>query len=212
MMKVLSQVIKRIQKQRGIKLKKIALDFDGTIANTNLQKSVLVKKKFGLDLPAWQCDRTFLVPQIGEVAYQEIADIVYEREATLQTPPLAHSVEKIPSLAEKFDLFLLTARPQRRLEFAAEWLEKYRISTCFKALLSSHLYDHTWRPKLEICQEQQFDLLLEDDLRHLAKNGFETITKVLIKEGCLLTLDLPDGVRFMCGWDDFYNFCMVEFQ
>ena len=33
-------------------MKKLALDFDGTIADTNAMKSILIREKLGLDIPA----------------------------------------------------------------------------------------------------------------------------------------------------------------
>ncbi|MCI0514443.1 hypothetical protein L0128_14595 [candidate division KSB1 bacterium] len=193
-------------------MKKLALDFDGTIVDTNLIKSVLIQERFGLEIPAWQCDRTLCEPQIGEAAYREIAGIVYERESTLRTPPLSQALDLIPSLAAEVELYLLTARPLQRLVYAEEWLEQYQIRSYFQQLLSSHLVERTWRPKLEICQAQGFDLLLDDDASHVETPEFPRITKVLLKDGCPASLEPPKYARLVCSWEDFYQFYREVFR
>ncbi len=189
-------------------MKKLALDFDGTIANTNIIKSALIREKFGITIPPWQCDHTLCTPQIGEEAYREISSIVFEEESTLATPPLNGAVETIQKLAEKFDLYLLTARPERRLVYARQWLINYRIERCFQKLLSSRLPDGGFILKLQICQENQLDLLIDDDSRHLTVPGYENILRLLMKDGYESGLDLPEEVIIISNWSMFYDFCM----
>lgn len=190
-------------------MKKIALDFDGTIADTNAMKSILIQEKLGREIPAWQCDHTLCAPQIGEEAYNEICAIVYDRESTLKTPPLPGVPELLPKLAEKAEIYMLTARPAYRLEFAKEWLENRQLDRYFQRLLSSHVEDRTWRPKLDICAENGFVLLLEDDARHLEQetNG---IARVLIKNGCFEEIEIAENVKLVSGWQAFYDFCVTE--
>ena len=190
-------------------MKKLALDFDGTIADSNAMKSILIKEKLGVDIPAWQCDHTLCAPQIGEEAYQEISNIVYDRESTLKTPPLPGVTELLPKLAEIAEIHLLTARPVYRLAFAKEWLEIFQIDKYFQSFLSSHLADNTWRPKLDICAVNDFVLLLEDDARHLEKET-DGIVRVLIKNGCREEIEVEPGVKLVSDWQAFYDFCVTE--
>lgn len=189
---------------------KLAFDFDGTIANTNQMKSILFEERHGIKLPGWQCDRTDAVPIVGLEAYEDVGNIVFERKSTLETPPLEDALKYIPALAEKADIYLLTARPQRWLDFAAEWLDKYDLTRYFERLLSSHIVDREWRPKLEICEENNFELLLEDDPRHFRVNGFHQIKKVLIKDGCLELPDLSGDIHMVRNWREFYGWCERE--
>lgn len=189
-------------------MKKLALDFDGTIADTNTIKSILIQEKFGLTIPPWQCDYTLCVPQIGEEAYREISNVVYEEESTLATPPLDSAVETIQKLAEKFDLYLLTARPERRLVFARQWLVNHDLEQCFQGLLSSRLPDGGFILKLEICQENQLDLLIDDDSRHLTIPGYKNILRLLMKDGYRNDLNIPKEVIIINNWLMFYEFCL----
>jgi len=190
-------------------LKKLALDFDGTIADTNAMKSILIKEKLGRDIPAWQCDHTLCAPQIGEEAYHEISSIAYDRESTLATPPLPGVPELLPKLAQIAEIHLLTARPAVRLAFAKAWLENHQLDQYFHSFLSSHVANHTWRPKLDICLEKGFALLLEDDARHLELSP-DGIARVLIKNGCSDEIEIPEDVTLVCDWQAFYDFCVAE--
>ena len=45
----------------------IAVDYDGTIANTNTEAVKWIKTHGGHDVEPWQCNRTDCVPLIGKV-------------------------------------------------------------------------------------------------------------------------------------------------
>ena len=62
---------------------RIAIDYDGTIADTNRVKADWILQNLGQVVAPWNCDRTNCVPIIGESAYQIMGDVVYERESTL---------------------------------------------------------------------------------------------------------------------------------
>ena len=189
---------------------KLALDFDGTIADTNRMKSKLIKKRYGISIPSWQCDRTLCVSHLGEDAYEEISNIVYERPSTLKTPPLPNSLTTIKKLSKIAELYMLTARPVKRLAYAREWLINHHIDGCFKGSISSFAEGKLWRPKLEICQENKFDLLMDDDQRHFEKDGFDDIIKVLIKNDCRIELEVPANTQLVCSWREFYLFCVND--
>ena len=77
----------------------IAVDYDGTIANTNAEAMKWIKTHVGRDVESWQCNRTDCVLLIGKSPYEEMNDYVYERESTLaagspgpaNTPSCPHS-------------------------------------------------------------------------------------------------------------------------
>jgi hypothetical protein len=189
---------------------KFALDFDGTIANTNEMKSKLIGERLGIEIPGWKCDRTLCVPIVGLDVYNEIADEVYDRPSTLRTPPVDDAPDFIKKLAGIAELYLLTARPGHRMAFAMEWLEKYEIKDCFKDFFTSHIDEKQWRLKLDICREQHFDLLMDDDQRHFEVDGNDEIIKVLIKNGCHSEIELPEATKLVRDWNEFYQFCMEE--
>ena len=89
----------------------IAVDYDGTIANTNAEAVKWIKTHMGRDVEAWQCDRTDCVSLIGKSPYEEMNDYVYERESTLaavEVPGGANAF--VPSQSLEMCSSLLTDR------------------------------------------------------------------------------------------------------
>ena len=79
----------------------IAVDYDGTIANTNAEAVKWIKTHVGRDVEPWQCNRTDCVPLIGKSPYEEMNDYVYERESTLaaaEVPGAANALVPSQSL------------------------------------------------------------------------------------------------------------------
>lgn len=60
----------------------VAVDYDGTIADTNREKAKWIEANLGIAVSPWHCDRTDCVPIIGEEAYRRLGDWVYERPST----------------------------------------------------------------------------------------------------------------------------------
>jgi len=48
----------------------IAIDFDGTIANTGMVKAKYLRDNFGVIVPAEGCNRTIYLPLIGDSAIE----------------------------------------------------------------------------------------------------------------------------------------------
>ena len=191
-------------------MKKIALDFDGTIADTNRPKSEWIKKLYDVDLEPWQCDHTTCLPALGLDRCREIGKIVYEEESTLKTPPLPDVLELLPKLAEKAELYMITARDVRRMEFTKTWLKQHNLFGYFHGFWTNAIPQSPERYKLDVCQENNLELLMDDDVRHLPA-GWDEITKVLIKPGLEKKIDVAADVTLVTGWTEFYQFCVDSF-
>ncbi len=141
---------------------RIAIDFDGTISDTNRAKAAWIKKRLGQSLEVWQCDRSTCEPIIGVEAYKRLADHVYERVCTLETPAVEGVAKALAQLAQAAELHLVTARPAARLEFAREWADRNGVAQHFRAFHSS-----AGSSKEEVCRMIAADVLIDDDIRHL---------------------------------------------
>src|SRR6185503_11927716 len=73
----------------------LAVDYDGTIANTHAEAVKWIKTQLGRDVEPWQCNRTDCVPLIGKSPYEEMNDYVYERESTV-------AAAEVPALQTRF--------------------------------------------------------------------------------------------------------------
>ena len=141
---------------------RVAIDFDGTIADTNQAKAEWILSKLGLVVDPWQCDRTNCVPIIGAASYEEMADTVYERESTLATSEVSGASDALRRLSARGEIHVVTARPPRRLEFAREWCLQEGILDLIQGFHSSQ-----GTSKEEICRSIGASALVDDDLRHL---------------------------------------------
>ena len=173
-----------------------AIDYDGVIANTNLMKSRWIQERLGLDVPPFLCDRTDCVPLIGEPAYSAMGDYVYGYEGTMAAPPVPGVEEGVRALAERGPLYLLTARPPTRLEFAREWLEKSKLAAYFEELSSA-----ADSSKLAIAAAKGCRVMIDDDVRHLVA-GHPQVYGVLLKIGMPAPGSMMPRIEFADSWED----------
>ena len=86
----------------------IAVDYDGTIANTHAEAVKWIKTHVGRDVEPWQCNRTDCVPLIGKSPYEEMNDYVYERESTLAAAEVPGAANALRNLTVVGDVFVVT--------------------------------------------------------------------------------------------------------
>lgn len=115
----------------------IAIDYDGTIADMNREKARWIKANLGHVVSPWKCSRTECVPIIGVEAYERMGDSVYERERTLQTNEVPGTLDALRALSKKTTIYIVTARSERRIPFAREWLESNEVLSCFEEIHTS---------------------------------------------------------------------------
>ena len=73
----------------------IAIDYDGTIADTNREKVQWIAAQLGKQVPPWMCNRTDCVPLIGLDAYEKMGGVIYEEERTLQAVGLSDLADEV---------------------------------------------------------------------------------------------------------------------
>lgn len=173
------------------------VDYDGTIADTNLMKVRWIREHLRREVDPWQCDRTNCVPLIGAESYESMANTVYERAWSLAAPPVAGALAGLQALRACGKVHVLTARLPHRLAFAREWLVRHGASEFGDALLSSAESD-----KLSVCQRHGINVLIDDDERHLLPLLQSGIRGILLKVGFSGTLSLPAGVQLCRAWSE----------
>jgi len=173
----------------------LAIDYDGTIADSNAEKMEWIRKHLNRDIPVWLCNKTDCVPLIGEAVYTEMGDYVYERESTLRAPAVPGALAALTTLAATNELHVVTARPLRRLAFAEEWLAKQDIMHLFRGIHSSHE-----RAKSTICCRIGARLLVDDDRRHLGNRDCPGLRRILLQCARTDAPEAPEGVRFLKDW------------
>ena len=81
---------------------------------------------------------------------------VFEREGTLNVEEVPGALNAIKKLSQQAELYVVTARPERRMAYAQEWLESKGVLSCFKALRSS-----SGTSKAAVCTEIGADILID---------------------------------------------------
>lgn len=176
----------------------IAIDFDGTIADTNLVKARWIKENLGLDVPAASCDRTSCVPIIGTANYESMAQSVYGDSVTAITPPVPRAVKAIQLLARRATLLVVTNRCEANVRYAERWLAQQGVSRCIDAVISA-----AGTTKDRICVDSRLDILLDDDIRHRPSAANAHIAFVLfdLHKNRLA----PPNVDRVHTWDEFVD-------
>jgi len=174
------------------------VDYDGTIADTNVMIAKWIKMKVGIEVPPWKCDRTRCVPIIGLEIYEEMSDVVYEKEWTLKAPPVEGALEGLKKLKSLGRVYIVTARPKRRIKWAESWLRHHGVLDQIDGFISA------WnKSKRDLCREYSINILLDNDERHLTAIKDEDIVKVLIKNGGPKQLNVPRDLLYVTCWEEF---------
>lgn len=186
---------------------KYGVDYDGTIADTNSIKVAWIKKNLGIDVVPWKTDKTSCVPIIGAENYERM-EIVYERELTLKAGEIPGAIRSLLTLARRGEIYLVTARPVRRLAFAKEWLLSRGVLDLFRGIKTSVGANGEKRTKEQICRELGLDVLIDDDERHLRDNQMPGLRRILIKSGSPEKVELPNGMGYARSWDEVVGLVM----
>ena len=174
-----------------------AVDYDGTIANTNAQKAEWIRRNLGCEVPSWSCNRTDCIPLIDQVAYERMADEVYERDSTLQADEVRGAAVALRTLSEVGKVYILTARPRRRMEYAREWLSQRGLAALVTDVITSHGLSKATR-----CRAIGASALIDDDARHLTASDLGSIARILLQDGRTDVPPCAPGVMFCHGWAD----------
>lgn len=140
----------------------VALDFDGTIADTNRRKVAWVRRNLGIAIAVGQADATSCVPIIGRDDYTRMGLDVFGPEGTAATDPTRGAVTALGRLAQGHRLVLLSARGSDLLPAAEAWLESHGVRGLFADVLSS-----SGTTKAAVVEAVGADALVDDDTRHL---------------------------------------------
>jgi hypothetical protein len=171
----------------------IAIDFDGTIADTNAEKAAWIERHLGLRLPPCKCNRTDCLPLVGARDYARMADELYGREATMRTAEVPGALMALRTVAGIGDLFVVTARSVERMEFAREWLES-------RGLLVWGLRTCEGSTKAAVCAEVRAGVLVDDDLRHLRELADASCRPILFQPGRAGPTGCEPGIARCQSW------------
>jgi FMN phosphatase YigB (HAD superfamily) len=173
------------------------LDYDGTIADTNLVKARWIREHLGIEVEPWRCDRTSCLPIIGPESYERLAGAVYERELSLAAPPVAGALAALEHLSARGRIVIVTARLPRRIAYAREWLRVHGAEGRIAAIVSSSGSD-----KLARCRAEGVDVLIDDDERHLALAQAAGLSCLWLRSGLPAAVPAGGTVPLCRSWPE----------
>lgn len=200
----------------------IAIDFDGTIANTGVAKQTWLAENLGMKVEVPQCSRGGLVDSgpLEHKTYNEMLFEVCDREHTLAADQCSGAIEGVKGLAELGDLCVVSDRGrfERWGEWARQWLEARGIlklfGTCCDWLLSTEFYidpdgvKHGYeRSKDEICSDNEIAILIDDDVKNVTFHEAKHTRGLLYRSQDHAGAQPGDEVHVARSWDDIVAIC-----
>ncbi len=155
-----------------------ALDYDGTIADTNAIKARWIRDNLGIEVAPYKCDHTWCAPIIGEEKYQRMSKVVYNLENSLAAEPVDGAPGALKLLAEHGPVYIVTARDMSNAPFAAEWLNERGLMRYIKRIVP-----WTGEPKISTAKALSCHALVDDDIRHLLSEPAGNLKLLLLKPG-----------------------------
>ncbi len=192
------------------KRRRFGIDYDGVVADTSVIKARWIREHLGQVVAPWQTDRETCEEIIGN-RYNDLSEAVYSRPLTLAAPEVPGAIYALYKLDQIGDVYLVTARPPKRLNSARDWLEKFKLIEYFTDLVSTRDDKGNEVSKGELCQKLELDVLIDDELRYLVEAAnYHKLRRILLKNGCTDRIRVPRGIEFTRSWREVLEFLGIR--
>ncbi|MPZ98315.1 MAG: hypothetical protein GEU80_03085 [Dehalococcoidia bacterium] len=179
---------------------RIALDFDGTIADAVGAKVRYARERYAVTLPPEDSMRPGAVPLMGLEAYEQMIRDVFGSPLTLEMEPMPGAVQALHRLQRDHELYVVTARLDEEVDYAGTWLHDRGIE-----VQDIH---HTRRgPKVAPCEALEAAVLLEDSATELTYFGTHAACMALLETPYNRELERLDHWRLVPDWPAFEVLC-----
>jgi 5'(3')-deoxyribonucleotidase len=157
----------------------IAIDFDDVVVPTAPQAIQLYNKKYGTSIAL----KDVYSKDLHVWGVESDEDAVERMHAVLRTDeyktlaPLQETVAVITSLAQQYELHLVTGRSDFLTEATQQTLTRW-LPDIFTSVEFTNFFGPNPRSKAEVCRQLGADLLIDDHLHHaevVAAEGIEVL-------------------------------------
>jgi uncharacterized HAD superfamily protein len=192
---------------------RIAIDFDGTIANTYILQKQFCKEKYGIDLP-WAA-------MVGSLRKQFLTDeqILEVKKyahspATLDAPLVPGAREAIQNLISAgHTIIILTGRVAAGAQSAKEYLKRNKIPYNHFLFVSDdekrRLADGTILSKNVVVNRLRLDVIIDDQLKGLGALAGNGVTVIIINQLWNQQEKLQSGVLRINCWKDIVELLLM---
>jgi len=179
---------------------RIALDFDGTIADAVGAKVRYAHERFGVVLPPEDSMRPGAVPLMGLERYEQMIRDVFGSPITLEMEPMPGALESLHRLQRNHELYVVTARLDEEVDYARTWLRERGVDV--------RDIRHTSRaPKVSHCEALEAAVLLEDSATELNHFGTHAVCMALLETPYNRELERLAHWRAVPDWPAFEVLC-----
>lgn len=177
---------------------KAVLPFHNSRYGTNHTKDHVVSYNLH-DL--WKCSK--------EESYKRIVDF-YDSEEHASMEPIVGAIESIHQLSEKYELFIITARPPEVEEVTKKLLKHFQNDKfeswkeIFKKIhfVGTVTGNNILLTKADICKHENIDIFVEDNLNNALSIASVGIPSLLLDQPWNKDDDLPDMVKRVYSWEE----------
>jgi 5'(3')-deoxyribonucleotidase len=187
--------------------KTIALDLDEVVVETAGAIIAHYNKSYGTkmllkDYYSTDYKNTWQTPDV-ETAIRRVNSYLETPEYSAQEP-VRMAIETIRALGKKYNLYIITGRPDFTEEATRRWLKKH-FPDVFRDVIFSNFYDpNKIRHKGDICLEIGAELLIDDHLGHILNVAACGMDGLLFGNYPWNVTEqaLPDNVQRVRDWEE----------
>ena len=155
-----------------------SIDYDGVIADTSALKATWLKRHHDLELPYYRLDKAGIVSLLGEDGFEAMVEACAGRRGSLRASPVPGAAEALARLARRGPVYVVTARPEERGDYAREWLAAQGLQGFVRRVLAAG-----GRPKWRVARALGCVAHVDDDSRHLSGFSKHGIAPFLLSRG-----------------------------
>ncbi len=187
------------------KKRKIGFDLDDVLLNFSdalrFHLNRLLKKDFERsDMTSFRVENVYGIT--GE-EMRKIIDNFYLHDDHINAEPMEGAVESIKNLAEKNDLYIVTAKPDHLEKITLDWVNKY-FPGIFKEIHFANHFNSLKKKKMksQICTENGIEIFVDDALDNSLDLANKGIPVLMPDRPWNQTNDLPELIKRVYSWEE----------
>ena len=166
------------------KKRKIGIDIDDTLLDFIGNYLIFHNQKYKTNLKREDFKTYSFNHSLGGTMNKAVNTVgeFYKTEIFKKIRPFSNSIDVINNLKKKYDLFIITSRPDFMVDETKEWINKYFPNKFSDIFFSYNHYTkrkNNGKTKAEICSDLEISILIDDSLEY-ALNCAEKGVKVLL--------------------------------
>ncbi len=160
----------------------IGIDLGGTVEDSWPEKRAWFASR-GLDLGPCPLSRIDIVDRSGvtNALYLEMISSVYSDDHILRHTVVPGCYEALIAISVHFRIIVLSSRPESQRNVTLQWLRQNALL----AVVNDLALIGSTENKLSWCRSRHVSILVDDDIRHLEPENYETSLTRIHYTGCI---------------------------